>query len=106
MGADDLINPNFILSVDNDRVLLDEGNLKKIVEIGKDDDGSMQLKKYIPYPDSIFMSSETNLSENYIAGRKIDAINGKMFFVYNRTTGKIMEVECPFFCYPIFAYPL
>ena len=96
-GADDLINPNFILSVDNDRVLLDEGNLKKIVEIGKDDDGSMQLKKYIPYPDSIFMSSETNLSENYIAGRKIDAINGKMFFVYNRTTGKIMEVECPFF---------
>lgn len=28
-GADDLVNPSFILSVDNDRVLLDEGNLKK-----------------------------------------------------------------------------
>lgn len=95
-GADDLVNPSFILSVDNDRVLLDEGNLKKIVEIEKDDDGSMQLKEYIPYPDSIFMSSETNLSKNYIVGRKIDAIDGKMFFIYNRTTGRIREVECPF----------
>lgn len=95
-GADDLVNPSFILSVDNDRALLDEGNLKKIVEIEKDDDGSMQLKEYIPYPNSIFMSSETNLSNNYIVGRKIDAIDGKMFFIYNRTTENILEVECPF----------
>lgn len=95
-GADDMINPNFILSVDEDRVLLDEGNLKKIVEIEKDDNGTLQLKEYIPYPDSIFISSETNLSKNYIVGRKIDAINGKMFFVYNRNNGKILEVECPF----------
>lgn len=95
-GADDLINPNFILSVDNNRVLLDEGNLKKIVEIEKNDVDSIVLKEYIPYPDPIFMSSETNLSENYIAGRKIDAIDGKMFFVYNRSTGKILEMKCPF----------
>lgn len=95
-GADDLINPNFILSADNDRVLLDEENLKKIVEIAKDDVGNMRLKEYIPYPDSIFMSSETNLSENYIAGRKVDGISGKMFYVYNRNTGKILETKCPF----------
>lgn len=95
-GADDLMNPNFILSADNDRVLLDEGNLKKIVEIEKNAVDSIVLKEYIPYPDSISTSSETNLSENYIAGRKIDSIDGKMFFVYNRRTGKILEVKCPF----------
>ena len=95
-GADDLINPNFILSADNDRVLLDEGNLKKIVEITQDDAGDMRLKEYIPYPDSLFVSSETNLSENYMAGRKVDSVDGKMFFVYNRNTGKILEAQCPF----------
>lgn len=94
-GADDLINPNFILSVNKDRVLLDEGNLKKIVEIEKDDDGSMQLKEYISYPDSILISSETNLSKNYIVGRKINTTNPNMFFVYNRNTGKTLEAECP-----------
>lgn len=95
-GADDLINPNFILSADNDRVLLDEGNLRKIVEIAKDDAGDMRLKDYIPYPDSLLISSETNLSEKYIAGRKVDANDGNLFIVYNRDTGKILEAECPF----------
>lgn len=94
-GADDLINPNFILSVDNDKVLLDEENLKKILEIKCDVD-SMQLKEYIPYPDPIFISSETNFSKNYIVGRKIDAIDGKMFFIYNRNTEEISEVNCFF----------
>lgn len=94
-GADDLINPTFILSVDVDRVLLDEGNLKKIVEIEKDDNGALLLKEYIPYPDSIFISSETNLSKNYIVGRKIDATNPNMFFVYNRNTGKTLKAKCP-----------
>lgn len=94
-GADDLINPTFILSVDVDRVLLDEGNLKKIVEIEKDDNGALLLKEYIPYPDSIFISSETNLSKNYIVGRKIDATNPNMFFVYNRNTGKTLKAKFP-----------
>lgn len=94
-GADDLVSPNFILSVDNDKVLLDEGNLKKILEIKHDTD-SMYLKEYIPYPDPIFISSETNFSKNYIVGRKIDGIEGKMFFVYNRNTEAITEVKCSF----------
>ncbi len=92
-GDTDLINPNFILSIDNNKVLLDEGNLKRILEIEYDTD-SMQLKEYIPYPDPIFISSETNISEKYIVGRKIDAIDGKMFFIYNRGTNEISEVDC------------
>ena len=92
-GDNDLINPNFILSADNNKVLLDEGNLKRILEIKYDTD-SMQLKEYIPYPEPIFISSETNFSKNYIVGRRIDAIDGKMFFIYNRTTDEVSEVDC------------
>lgn len=91
-GADDMINPNFILSIDNNRVLLDDESLKKILEIRQDAD-SILLKEYIPYPDSIFISSETNFSENYIVGRKTNAINGKMFYIYNRKTEKLFEVN-------------
>ena len=103
-GDNDLINPNFILSIDNDKVLLDDGSLKKIVEI-ENTANSMQLKQYIPYPDPIFISSEMNFSKNYIVGRRIDAIDGKMFFTYNRTTNEIIEengfpeLEIPVFDY-------
>ena len=51
------------------------------------------LKEYIPYPDSIFISSETNLSKNYIVGRKIDATNPNMFFVYNQYFGKFLPIN-------------
>lgn len=91
-GPDDLMNPNFILSVDNDKVLLDESSLKKILEIQNDTDG-MQLKEFIPYPESILMSSETNLSDNYIVGRQVDGTEGKMFFIYNRAKGNFSEVN-------------
>lgn len=94
-GDKDLIGPNFILSVDDNGILLDEGNLKKIMAIRHDAD-SMRLEEYIPYPDPIFISSETNFSKNYIVGRKVDAIDGKMFFIYNRNTKKISEISCPF----------
>lgn len=103
-GDNDLINPNFILSTDNDKVLLDDGSLKRILEIEYKAD-SIQLKKYIPYPDPIFISSETNFSKNYIVGRKVDAVDGKMFFTYNRTTNEIMEIKCfPELEVPIFDY--
>ena len=99
-----MINPNFILSIDNDKVLLDDGSLKKIVEI-ENTANSMQLKQYIPYPDPIFISSEMNFSKNYIVGRRIDAIDGKMFFTYNRTTNEIIEVNrFPELEIPVFDY--
>ncbi|MCR6503753.1 TolB-like 6-bladed beta-propeller domain-containing protein [Bacteroides muris (ex Fokt et al. 2023)] len=94
-GDGDLINPNFILSIDKSGILLDEGNLKRILEIKCGSD-SMWLQEYITYPDPIFISSETNLSENFIVGRKIDAIDGKMFFVYNRATDEVFEVDSSF----------
>lgn len=91
-GPNDLIGPNFVLSTDNDAVIVDDGNLKRILQIKYTTD-SMQISDYIEYPNQIFISSEINISNNYIVGRKVDALEGKMFFVYNRNTENIFETE-------------
>lgn len=94
-GPNDLIGPNFVLSTDNDAVIVDDGNLKRILQIKYATD-NMQISDHIEYPNQIFISSEINISNNYIVGRKLDALEGKMFFVYNRNTENIIETEyCP-----------
>lgn len=92
-GPNDLINPNFILSADNSEVLIEDGNLKKMMKIEQSVD-SLKIMEYIEYPDPIFLGSEINLSANFIVGRKVDALEGKMFFVYNRNTDSIFEINC------------
>lgn len=92
-GPNDLINPNFISSADNSEVLIEDGNSKKIMKIEQSLD-SIKIMKYIDYPDPIFLSSEINLSAHFIVGRKVDALEGKMFFIYNRTTDSIFEIDC------------
>ncbi|WFE86597.1 hypothetical protein [Parabacteroides chongii] len=92
-GSEDLLSPNFILSTDNHEILLEDGNLKKIAHINIKRD-SIRLSKYIEYPEDIFISSELNISNNFIVGRKVDAIEGKMFFIYNRNEKTIIEKNC------------
>lgn len=91
-GANDLIGPNFVLSTDNDAVIVDDGNLKRILQIKYTTD-SMQISDYIEYPNQIFISSEINISNNYIVGRKVAALEGNMFFVYNRNTEDFIDTK-------------
>lgn len=92
-GPNELLNPNFILSVNKSDVLIEDGNLKKMMRIGRGAD-SIKLMKYIDYPDPIFLGSEINISEHFIVGRKIDVLEGKMFFIYKKNTDSIFEVDC------------
>lgn len=92
-GDKDLLNPNFILSVDNDQLLLDVGNLRRIVDVdyrGKDS----VIMNDLEYPDLIFLASELNMSDKYIVGRKIDAYDDNMFFIYNKDENRIHSVPC------------
>lgn len=91
-GPNDLINPNFILSTTHSKILLDVGSLKKIIRIDCQQK-KFELKEDIPYPDSIFISSELNLSKNYIVGRKVNSEKGNMFFIYNRKNNHIFEAD-------------
>lgn len=92
-GDNDLLNPNFILSIDIDDLLLDVGNLRRIVDVdywGKD---SIVMNEQ-EYPDLIFLASELNFSDKYIVGRKIDAYDNNMFFIYNRDEKQINSIPC------------
>ena len=92
-GENDMLNPNFILTLGNENLLLDVGNLRRIVRVGNVCEDSVNMIN-IEYPDSIFISSELNLSDNYIVGRKVDAYDKDMFFVYDRKTNTKLSVPC------------
>lgn len=51
-GPNDLINPNFIQSVDCSDILIEDGNLRKIMRIDRKSD-NIGIVEYIEYPDSI-----------------------------------------------------
>lgn len=91
-GPNELVNPDFILSTDNSEILIEDGDSRKIMKVYQNSD-TVKLVEYIKYPEAIFISSEINFSENFIVGRKVDALEGKMFFVYNRNTGTIFEED-------------
>lgn len=91
-GPDDLVSPSFILSTDNPNVLIEDVNLQRIIKINTDID-SLKLQDYTQYPESLFGSSELNLSENFIVGRKVNPKEKKMFFVYNRNKGTTAEAD-------------
>ena len=91
-GPNDLINPNFILSLNHSDILLDVGNLHKIIRI-KNNAGQIELSADIPYPEPIFLSSELNMSANYIVGRKVDSAEESMFFIYNKNTKQLIKSD-------------
>lgn len=89
-GPDDLMSPNFIHSIGNPDIIIEEGKLRKILKIKHSKD-STEFVEYSKYPEAIFPSSELNFSTNFIVGRKVDASEDKMFFIYNKNTGSLTE---------------
>lgn len=92
-GANDVINPNFILSIHDSGILLDVGNLRKIMRVENMQD-TIILKEDILYPEPVFMGSELNFSAKHIVGRKVDGKGEKMFFVYDRADNTLLEADC------------
>jgi hypothetical protein len=91
-GPSDLVRPDFITSIDNPDVLIEDGSLKKMLKIEADkDQNHFGLKKLIDYPEKIFPSGDNNISENFIVGRKVG--DGKMFYIYNRNTDSIIDID-------------
>lgn len=92
-GDKDLLNPNFILSINSNKLLLDVGNLRRIVDVDYRGKDSIVMSD-MEYPDLIFMASELNISDKYIVGRKVDAYDDNMFFIYDRSKKEINTVPC------------
>jgi hypothetical protein len=97
-GPNEVISPRFITSIDNNDMIIEDVNSKKILKIiEKNIDASkiFDLEQYIGYPIQIYPSGEVNLSANFIAGRIIGT--NSMFYIYNRNTEKV--TKCDF--YPV-----
>jgi hypothetical protein len=91
-GPDDIIRVDFMPSIEEQDVLLEDGSVKKFLIIDFDSNKKIfAFKKYIEYPDIIFPSGETNISKNFIVGRKVG--KGKMFYIYNRNTNSMIEID-------------
>jgi hypothetical protein len=97
-GANEVLSPSFITSIDNNDVIVDDINTKKILKIierNTDASTTFDLEPYIEYPAQIYPGSNVNLSANFITGRIIGI--DSMFYIYNRNTKQI--IQCDF--YPV-----
>ncbi|MDR1373010.1 MAG: hypothetical protein LBJ17_07865 [Dysgonamonadaceae bacterium] len=92
-GPDDFYAPSFIKTIGNPDILLEDVNTQKILNLETDEiSGTFSPKKYMDYPSKIYPSDETNFSPNFIAGRQTGAY-GKMFYIYNKTTDTINNID-------------
>jgi hypothetical protein len=97
-GANEVMSPKFITSIDNNDMIIGDINSKKILKIIEKNIDTLKifdLESYIEYPIQIYPSGEVNLSANFITGRII-GINS-MFYIYSRNTEQI--TNCDF--YPV-----
>jgi hypothetical protein len=97
-ASNEVISPKFITSIDNNDMIIEDVNTKKILKIIEnniDTSKIFDLEQYIAYPIQIYPSGGINLSANFITGRMI-GINS-MFYIYNRNTEEI--TNCDF--YPV-----
>lgn len=91
-GPEDLISPNFISSINKNEILIEDINLNKRFK-AETVNGNIKLVEYNKIPEEIGRNSETNMSDNFIAGRKVGFNEGKMFFIYNKNTNAIVEED-------------
>lgn len=93
VGGDELLNPNFILSTDTTSVLLEVGNLRKLVDIDYQNIDSIKMTN-LKYPESIYIASEMNISNNYIVGRIVESYSRNMFFIYDQKNEARQDIAC------------
>jgi hypothetical protein len=99
-GANEVISPSFVTSIDNNDMIIEDVNSKKILRIiekNTDTAKIFDLEPYIEYLLQIYPSGEVNLSANFITGRIIGFGINSMFYIYNRNTEKL--TNCDF--YPV-----
>jgi hypothetical protein len=93
VGSNDVYGPEFINTIGNSDILMEDVNTQKMLRLETDKiSGVFSLKKYMDYPLKIFPSCETNFSSNFIVGRRVNA-HGKMFYIYNKTADTINDIE-------------
>jgi hypothetical protein len=91
-GPNDITEPTFIPSLDHSDVLLQDAVKNRFNKIDFDRKlNRYSVSKFMTYSPNIWRSGETNISQNFISGRKVG--NGKMFYIYNRNNDTVIDVD-------------
>jgi hypothetical protein len=91
-GPNDINMPLFISSIDYSDVLLEDAVTNKFNKIDFDRNlNRYSVSKFMTYSDKIWRSGETNISRNFISGRKVG--NGKMFYIYDKNNDTVIDVD-------------
>lgn len=91
-GPEDVIEPSFVLSVENEYCYLEDASTKKLLRIDKSKTGEFYLSKFAEYPAEIFPSSNLNMSAEYFVGRQVGS-NETMFNIFNRKSKNMINVD-------------
>ncbi|MDR2027806.1 MAG: hypothetical protein LBQ01_09690 [Prevotellaceae bacterium] len=93
MGPNDICDPIFISSIDHSDVLLQDGRVNKFHKVGFNRNlKRYSVDKFMIYPEKIWRSGESNISRNFISGRKVGR-GEKMFYIYDRNNDTVMDID-------------
>jgi hypothetical protein len=93
MGPNDICDPLFISSIDYSDVLLEDAIVNKFNKIGFDGNLNRYIvDKFMTYSPKIWRSGETNISQNFISGRKVGQ-GEKMFYIYDRNNDSVIDID-------------
>jgi hypothetical protein len=93
MGPNDICDPIFISSIDHSDVLLQDSRVNKFHKIGFDRNfNRYTVDKFMTYSEKIWRSGETNISQNFISGRKVGR-GEKMFYIYGRNNDTVIDID-------------
>jgi hypothetical protein len=91
-GPGDILAPAFISTIGYKEVLLQDAAAIKFKKIGTSRLTSRYIiEEYMDCPNLIFRSGETNISENFIAGRRVGT--GKMLYIYDRNANNVIDID-------------
>jgi hypothetical protein len=92
-GPNDICDPVFISSIDHTDVLLQDSRVNKFHKIGFDSNSNKYtVNKFMTYPTKLWRSGETNISQNFISGRKV-GWGEKMFYIYDKNNDTVIDVD-------------
>jgi len=91
-GPEDVVEPSFILNFDKNRILLDDVNAIRFLEIKQDNNRDFYFSKFSAIPAEIYPSSDLSYDNDIYVGRQVGKKH-KMFYVYNAKTKSKIDID-------------
>jgi len=95
-GPNDLLDPSFVPNPRKDTdeyIYIHDINSRKFLRMNFNNMNTDSVFNELHYPDDIFPSVNLNYSNSFFIGRKAQINEEKNFYIYNKITGTVSEVD-------------